>query len=88
LLTVISLSHAEDVAYRATRGVTDHYQASFQLAEADDPLLTIVHTRVLDLHSRPTENGGRIFEIEAPILQGLFALGRIVGDDHRLVYIQ
>jgi hypothetical protein len=49
LLTSIGLSHAEDVAIRATRGVADDDQASFKLALAEHPNLAIVLARALDL---------------------------------------
>jgi hypothetical protein len=88
LLTEICLSHAENVAYRATRGVANDYQAAFDLAEADDSLLAIVFARVLNFNSQPSENSGRVLEVEATIPQGSITLVRIVGDRHRLLYIQ
>jgi hypothetical protein len=49
LLTVIGLSHAEDVAHRATGGVADNYQATGKHAIADDTALNVLLAQILDL---------------------------------------
>lgn len=56
LLTFIGLSHAEDVAGRATRGVSDHHQPARQQPEAQDAALTIVFAKVLDLDGQPSKH--------------------------------
>src|SRR5450432_3748416 len=49
LLTGIGLSHAEDVANRATRRVADNHHPAFQGAVANDSSLAIALTSVFDL---------------------------------------
>jgi len=88
LLTSIGLSHAEDVAIRATRGVADDDQASFKLAVAEQPNLAIVLARVLDLDGQAGEHERGIFKVQPSFLKRPSSLVRIVGNAHRLVYIQ
>jgi len=83
--SVISFPHAENVAYRAARGVADDHQASGQFAEADDPSFTVVLARVLNLHGQAAEDDSRVLEVEAPILQGLLPLRRVVGQEHKVI---
>jgi hypothetical protein len=88
MLTSIGLSHAEDVAIRATRRVADDDQASFELAVAEHPGFAIVLARVFDLHGHTGEDDRGIFKVQASFLQRTGTLVRIVGNAHRLVYIQ
>lgn len=88
LLTAVGLSHAEDVAIRATRGIADYDQAVFELAVANHSNLAIVLARVLNLYGQAGEHERGIFEIQASFLQRSSPLVRIVGDAHGLVYIQ
>ena len=82
---VICFPHAEYVAYRATRRVSDHNQSASQFSEADDPLLAIVPTRVLDLHGRPCKDKWRIFKVEPPVPQRPLTFSRIVGNAHLVI---
>jgi len=88
LLTSIGLSHAEDVAIRATRGVADDDQASLELAVAEHPSLAIVLARVLDLDGQTCEHDRGILKIQTSFRHRPGTLVRIVGNAHRLVYIQ
>jgi hypothetical protein len=63
LLTSIGLSHAENVAIRATRGVADDYHTAFKPAVADHPNFAIVLTRVLDLHGQAGEHNWGILKV-------------------------
>jgi len=56
LLTIVGLSHAEDVANRATRGVADNYQPAFEQAEAEDSAFTVFLARVFDLKREPLKD--------------------------------
>lgn len=83
MFTEVGLSHAEDVADRATRGLADDHDAPLQAAAvADDAALAIVLARVVDLDGDAGKDKGRVFEIESAIGQRLVALGR------GLVYLQ
>ena len=82
LFTIVGLSHAEDMALRATRGVADHDHPAFQLAEADDPPLTAFLANILDFDCHAPEYKGCILEILATLIKRLLAFGRIVGHSH------
>jgi hypothetical protein len=82
LLTIIGLSHAEDVTYRATRGVADHNDTTVQEAVADDSTFTIVLAFIHYLNREASEDDRSVFEVKASIREGLLAFGRIVGDAH------
>jgi hypothetical protein len=53
---IVGLSHAEDVAHRATRGVADDDQPAGQQAEAEDPAFTTFLAHVLDLDRQSFED--------------------------------
>ncbi len=85
LLTIVGLSHAEDVTTRATRGVADYDDPAMQEAVADNAAFTIVLTIIYDLDSSACEDQQSVFKIQATLGKGLVALGRIVGDTHRVI---
>ena len=82
LLTVVGLSHAEDVANRATRGVADHYQPAGKQAKADHAAFTVVLACVLDLDRHALEDSPCVFKVQAAFSECSLALGWIVGDSH------
>ena len=81
-LAVIGFPHAEDVAIRATRRVTNNNHPVMEHAEANNPSLTLVHAYILGLEVRSIENTLGILEIQASGRKRLFALLRIVCDCH------
>ncbi len=85
---MIGLTHAEDVANRATRCVADDNYPALQRAVANDPPLAVVLAGVLYLDRDPSEHKGGVFEIEASLFERLNAFGRIVSDTHWLLYLQ
>ena len=82
LLTVVSLSHAEDMTCSATWRVSDDHQAILQDSEADDPRLSVVLALVFDFGSQSVEDLRGILEIKSTVGQSPLALCRIVGDAH------
>ena len=82
LFTFIGLSHAEDMAFRATRRVANDHQATIQQAKADDSLLTVVLANVFDLNRHALEDCNCVIEVEPSLFQCLQAFGRIEGDSH------
>lgn len=82
LLTIVGLSHAEDMTHCATRGVPDDHQAALEDSETDDPCLSIVLPLVFDLGSQPIEDQCGILEVKSTMGQCPLALGGIVGDAH------
>jgi len=84
-LTVIGLSHAENVSSCTSYGVADYNQASGEQAVADDPTLSVALARVFDFNCRAVENDGRIFEIQSSIRERTRPLRRIVGNTHWLL---
>ena len=82
LLTAIGLSHAENVANRATRGVADNHQPSSQKAKAEHAAFTVVFARVLDFQRNSLEDENCVLEVQASLSEGTLALGRIVGNAH------
>jgi hypothetical protein len=66
LLTVVGLSHAEDVARRAKRGAADSCQATREKAIADDAAFTVLSSRILELDREAMEDGCRV--LKSPIL--------------------
>lgn len=82
LLTIVGLSHAEDVAGRATRGVAHHDDSAVQKAVADDAAFTIVLALIDDLDRGAGEVHRCILKIQAAFSKGLVALDRIEGDAH------
>lgn len=84
-LTVVGLSHAEDVAHRATRGKADHYEPALQPSVADDPAFTVILSKVLDFDGNATEYKDGILEIQSTLPQGPCSLCRIVADSHPII---
>ena len=82
LLTIISLSYAEYVANRATRGISNDYHPIFKSAVADDSAFAVVLARVVDLDCGSLEDDQGIFEVEAALLERPLSLGRIEGQTH------
>ena len=82
LLTIIGLSHAEDMARCATLRVPNDDKTTIQAAVADDPSLAIVLPRVLDLYSDPVEHECGIRKVKAAVSKGSVSLGLIKGDAH------
>ena len=85
LLTIVCLSHAEDVASRATRGIADYHEPAGQQPEAQDSAFTIVPARILDFDRQALEDNDGVLEIQAPLCERLLALGGIVGYAHRVI---
>ncbi len=85
MLTIVCLSHAEDVANRATRGVADDNHAAFEHAVTDDASFTLVLARAFDLDGCAFEYQYGIVEIEAAIGQGSHSLRWIASDTHRVI---
>ena len=82
MFTVVGLSHAEDMALRATRGVPHNNYSAFQLAEADDAAFTVFLANILNFDRDAPEDLSSILEVQATLIERLLALGRIVGDSH------
>ena len=85
LLTVVGLSHAEDVANRATRGVADYYQPASKQAKAEDAAFTVVFACVFDLDRHALEDSGCVFKVLAALSECSSAFGWIVGDSHLVI---
>jgi len=68
----------------ASWGVADNDQTSLEHTEADDSALSIILAQVLDLDGEFSENLGCVFEVQAAVLQGPFALGWAVGYAHEV----
>ena len=85
LLTIICLSHAEDVANRATRGIANDNRTTFEHAVADDASLAIVFARVFDLYCHAFEYEQRVFEVKAPFRQCPGSLRRVVSNSHGVI---
>jgi len=81
LRSVICLSHAEDSAIRATRGVAHHHSVA-KHSEADDSFLAVVLAQVFRFERRACKEMGGILKIEASLLDRFGPLRRIVGDGH------
>ena len=84
MLTIVGLSHAEDMALRATRGVAHNHHSALQLAEADDATFTVLLANILDLDRHTLEDNGCVLEVQATLIKCLLALGWIEGDSHRV----
>lgn len=70
MLTVICLSHAENVASRATLGVADDNHSTTENAVADDPWLTVVFASIFYFDSHAFEHKNSVLEVKAAISQG------------------
>jgi hypothetical protein len=88
LLTVVCLSHAEDVAIRATRGISNDYDATVEKSEADYSHFTVFFTLVWNLNGDALENYCSIFKVQSTFDKGLVTLPWIVKNLHSLLYIQ
>jgi hypothetical protein len=82
LFTIVCLSHAEDMALCATRGISHHNHSALQLAEADDAALTVFLADILELDRHPLEDKGSVLEVQATLIKGLLAFDRIEGDSY------
>jgi hypothetical protein len=82
LLTVVGLSHAEDVANRATRGVADDYEPASEQTEAEDSAFTVVFAHVFDLDGHALEDRFGVREVQASFGQRPFSLGRVERNAH------
>jgi len=82
LLTIICLSHAEDMARCATLRVPNDDKTTVQAAVADDPSLAVVLPCVLDLDSDALEHDSGILKVKAAVSKGSVSLGLIIGDVH------
>lgn len=85
LLTVVGLSHAENVANRATRGVADNYQPTCEQTKADDSAFTVVLAQVFDLDRHSLENQFGVLEIQTTLSECTSTFDRIVGDAHPVI---
>lgn len=85
MLTIVGLSHAEDVTNRATRGVAYNDDSAMQEAIADDAAFTVVLSIIHDLDRCAGKDQSSVFEVQAALGEGLVALGGIVGDAHEVI---
>ncbi len=85
LLTIVGLSHAEDVANRATRGVADNYEPASKQTEAQDSAFTILLARVLDLDRQAREDFNCVFEVQPALGESLVSFSRVLGDAHVVI---
>ena len=83
--TIVGLSHAENVAIRATRGIADHDDASSEQAVANNPAFTIFPAQVLEFDGRTFEHQGGIVEVQPSLRKRSFALGRIEDNSHGVI---
>lgn len=63
LLTIVCLSHAEDVANRATRGIANYYKSACKQTEAENSAFTEIFPLVFDFNRRALEHRLGIFEV-------------------------
>jgi hypothetical protein len=82
LLTVICLSHAEDVANRATRRVPHDDHSTLKQAETDHPGFTVVLPSVFDLDGDALEDQRSVLKIKASLKKSLLSLGEVEGQSH------
>jgi hypothetical protein len=68
LLTIIGLSHAEHVANRATRRVSDDDHPACQEAITDDSALSVVLSRVFNLDGRTFKDRHCVSEVETIVV--------------------
>jgi len=88
LLTIVCLSHAEDVAIRATRCIPNDYDAALEQSEADYSHFTVFFTLIRNLNGDALENYRGIFKIKSTFNKGLVTFPWIVKNPHELLYIQ
>ena len=77
LLTIICLSHAEDVSDSATGGLAHNYQATAKKPEAEHTAFAIVLSFVIDRHGDAFEDFWCTLEIQSALFEGLGPLGWI-----------
>jgi hypothetical protein len=82
LLTIICLSHAEDVANRATRRVPHDNHSTLQQAETDHPDFTVVLAPVFDLDGEAFEDKQGVLKIKAALMESLLSPRGIKGQAH------
>ena len=82
LLTIIGLSHAEDMAHCATLRVPNDDETTVQAAVADDPSLAVVLPCVFDLDSDSFEDGCSILKVKAAVSKRSISLALIICDAH------
>ena len=63
-LTIVGLSHAENVTCGAPRCVPDYDQSTSEQAIADNARFTVVPARVLELNRGTSEDNRCVFEVE------------------------
>jgi hypothetical protein len=85
LLTIIGLSHAEHVANRATRRVSDDDHPACQEAITDDSALSVVPSRIFNLDGRTFKDRHCVSEVETTLHESLFSLSLIKGDSHLVI---
>ena len=88
LLKIVCLSHAEDVAIRATRCIPNDYDATLEKSEADYSHFTVFFTLVWNLNGDALENYCSIFKVQSTFNKGLVTLSWIVKNSRGLLYIQ
>ena len=85
LFTIIGLSHAEHVANRATRRVSDDDHPACQEAIADDSALSVVLSRVFNLDGRTFKDRHCVSEVETTLRKSPISLRLIKGDSHIVI---
>ena len=78
LLTIICLSHAEDVSDSATGGVAHNYEATAKEPEAENTAFAIVLSFVIDLHGDTFEDFLCILEVQSALFEGLCPLIELI----------
>lgn len=81
-LTMVCLSHAENVARCPSRRVADHHEAASQQPVTDDSRLAVVSTPILDFDRGACEHNRSIIEIQASTGESTRTLRRIKGYAH------
>ncbi len=85
LLTIVCLSHTEDVANRATRGIANYHEPARKQTEAENSAFTIVFALVFDFNRHAFEDYLGVFEVQATFRKCSVALGWVVGDSHLVI---
>jgi hypothetical protein len=85
LLTVIRLSHRDDVAVITARSPHHHDHSFVQVSNGHEPLLTIVEALVGILDQRTVEHLFRIRKIEAVLRERVIPLRRIERNRHEFM---
>jgi hypothetical protein len=84
-LTMVGLSHAENMARSASRRIADYHQAARKQAVTDDAGLAVVFARVLELDGRAFENDCCVLEVQTTLGKRLCPLAGIERDAHGLL---